>query len=124
MNVGRPKLAWKRQKRIWYSYLFQIDDAKKEYKAIINDRVNFVIDRKNIKKHQNLKMTIKDSMGIASSMSNIGVVYYEQGSYDSAFAYLKRGLIIEKLIDDKEGVSGSYNNLATYFLQKVITRKQ
>lgn len=62
-----------------------------------------------------IKTELKDSIGIASTLTNIGALFYSQNIYTKAFGYFKKSLEIELLLKNYDGIEGSYVNLAIIF---------
>jgi two-component system, sensor histidine kinase PdtaS len=127
------ELSWE------YSYI-NIDSAEmfaqKALEIIIKDTVNYksywsfnlgifgiINDIKGnrpealyyYQKSLEIKMQIKDSIGISSTLTNIGALFYSQKMYFKAFDYFKKSLEIEQLLKNNEGIEGSYVNLAIIF---------
>lgn len=64
-----------------------------------------------------LRQSVQDSTGIASSLNNIGSYYSDIGQYDSARIYFNRALSIKQGINDFWGIGNGYNNLSICFLK-------
>ncbi|GAG60940.1 unnamed protein product, partial [marine sediment metagenome] len=66
---------------------------------------------------------IGDKKGMASSLTNIGAIYNEDGEYALAIEYLLKSLEIKEVIDDKVGISDSYTAIAgSYFGLKEVKK--
>ncbi|MBK7666958.1 MAG: tetratricopeptide repeat protein [Sphingobacteriaceae bacterium] len=67
--------------------------------------------------HKSLKISedVGDKKAIASSLSNIGSIYGDQGDNTEALGYYHKSLKIEEEIVDKEGMAISLNNIASIY---------
>lgn len=76
--------------------------------SIIGDYNNaFIHHNKSLQ----IREAIQDSGGIASSMINIGNVFFEQNDYENAIPYYKRGLEAAEAVGNKRGLAVTLNNL-------------
>lgn len=62
-----------------------------------------------------IKEEIGDRLGIASTTSNIGIIYKEQGDYERALEFLLQTLEIEKELKDERAVGNSLGNLGSVY---------
>ena len=53
-----------------------------------------------------------DKRNMAACYTNIGLVHYEQGSYDKAIEYIQKSLAINEELGNKRGISICYINFA------------
>lgn len=64
-------------------------------------------------------LPVEDKKGIASSYTNIGVVYRLLLNYNEALKYYSKALRIKLEIDDKRGIANLYTNIGNlYILQR------
>ncbi|MBI4645324.1 MAG: tetratricopeptide repeat protein, partial [Bacteroidia bacterium] len=67
------------------------------------------------KKSLSIMEQIKDSIGIAYSLNNIGVIYEELGIYEKAVENYTKSLEIEDKQGDKDGSAGTLRNLGIVY---------
>ena len=60
----------------------------------------------------------KNKADLATTFSNMAIVYYEKGSMQKAKSYSKKAIKIDIEFQNKDGLSKSYTNLALFYLQK------
>lgn len=66
---------------------------------------------------------VKDSTGIATSLSNIGIVYADWKKYSEAINYYQQAIIINKRIKNDQNLSQNYGNIANvYSMQKNFSK--
>lgn len=58
---------------------------------------------------------LKDNKGIASSLLNIGIIYYNQGMYLKAMDYYKRSRKLYENENDQRGIADVYNNISIIY---------
>ncbi|MFH2096098.1 MAG: tetratricopeptide repeat protein [Bacteroidota bacterium] len=58
---------------------------------------------------------LKDTLRLASSMNNAGIMYKEKGDYITAMDYFKKSLSVKKMLGDKKGMIMSYNNMGNVY---------
>ena len=63
----------------------------------------------------NLKLEINDSIGIASTYTNIGALFFSQNNYNKALTYFKNGLNYEKGLNNNQGSEESYVNIGVAY---------
>ena len=56
--------------------------------------------------------------GSAKALHNLGIVHYNDGSYDTAIRFFNGSLVIKKSLGDKKGMASSYNNIGSIFSQQ------
>ena len=59
---------------------------------------------------------MNNAKGIASSLNNMGLIYYEIKNYNKALEYYERSLKLKLNIDDKIGIASSLNNIGIIHL--------
>lgn len=85
--------------------------------ALNTQGVTFSIsgDYNNAFKHHSkslkIREQIRDSGGIASSLINLGNVFFEQKNYENAIPYYQKGLAASKAVDNDRGIAITLNNL-------------
>ncbi len=62
-----------------------------------------------------LNEEIDDKKGIASSLSKLASILYNQGEYQQAISYYSQVIEIRKEINDKSSLAGTYNNVARLY---------
>ncbi len=65
-----------------------------------------------------IKEEIKDSVGIAISLNNIGGIYLRLNELDTAMSYYQRSLKIRERIKDKQGVTNAMSNIGLIYYKK------
>jgi serine phosphatase RsbU (regulator of sigma subunit) len=70
---------------------------------------DFFIDQ--LKTYQNLN----DSAGIASALTNLGIVKRHNGNYEDAIDYYRKSSEIKERMGDSAGVSSVYNNIGVLY---------
>ena len=70
--------------------------------------------------HKGLKIygEINDKSGIAGSLSNIGIIYNNQGNISKALEYYEKSLKIQQEIGDELGIANSLNNFGDIYSYK------
>lgn len=72
----------------------------------------------NYEKSLNLNRQLRDTMGIATILNNMGAILEYQGSIPESIDYYNESLKLRESIDDVEGVATVLNNLGTLFLDQ------
>ncbi len=102
---------------------FAIAKKQKKYEAKANNLqgtyfYNIGDYAKSMESHKRslfLMKEIDDKKGIASALSNIGVLYKIQGDFTTAIDYYTQGLKIKEGLGDKKGIAISYNNIGNIY---------
>jgi len=82
---------------------------------VYNHQNEFELALKYYNKSINIFKNIKWEEGIATSLNNIGLVYYNQGKIKQALSCYKESLEIHKKLGDKKGIALSFNNIASIY---------
>ena len=61
--------------------------------------------------------------GTAKALHNIGILYYNEGKYDSALRFFNNSLVIKKDLGDKKGMASSFNNIGNIYTQQGNAQK-
>lgn len=61
--------------------------------------------------------------GAAKALHNIGIIYYNEGKYDSALRFFNNSLVIKKDLGDKKGMASSFNNIGNIYTQQGNAQK-
>ena len=70
-----------------------------------------------------LSKNLSYKKGAAKALHNIGIIYYNEGKYDSALRYFNSSLVIKKSIGDKKGLASSFNNIGNIYTQQGNAQK-
>ncbi len=65
-----------------------------------------------------IKEEIKDSLGIAVSLNNIGGIYLRLDELDTAMSYYQRSLKIRERLNDKQGLTNAMSNISLIYFKK------
>jgi tetratricopeptide (TPR) repeat protein len=92
------------------------------YSALALNNIGFIYTRSDVQKSldyflQSLKIQeeVGDDKGLASSLNNIGAVYYQQGNITKALEYYQKSLAIKEKIGDQNSIAISLSNIGNLY---------
>ncbi len=62
-----------------------------------------------------LSQSVNDLVGVAGSLNNIGILYFEQGDYPKALEYHQRSLVMRQRSGDRKGEAASLNSIGEIY---------
>jgi two-component system NarL family sensor kinase len=95
-------------------------DIQNNLGTFYNYRGNRAKSDSLIKSALKIRLTIRDSMGAAYSLMNLGHNNYDQNNFVPALNYYTQAARIRQLINDEKGLSGSYIWIGNVYLEGVI----
>jgi len=109
--------------QVMYDHAKRLGLRKQMAYAVRGQGVSFKVRDENAKaleyflRSLNMSQDINDLAGVAGSLNNIGLLYYELGDLPLALDYHERSLLLREECGDVKGMAGSLCNLGKVYEQ-------